>query len=304
MTKKKKKIQENAILDKPTVKVGDYIKVADYPNAPRATLKVTKLFHGFPEETYGKCSIIPGLASTVKKLYSKHDQTGWWIETNGKYLFPNFGVEVTTAPDLSEAIEDGFGKSNVAPVKLGDEVVNINVNKPKPTKVLDIAYGSIDKLKADEKIDNDKMKQLFGDAGTKMWWIVVKNGKGKTMAVPYGHDGFMKVSDAKEYLNESKSLLKDTEDETETTEKEPVDKKEPVETVNESAFSKQHYIAMANILKMSKTKDEIVNKLVEFFKKDNPLFNTQKFVAFVGVEQKPTTPQESEETDDEEPLED
>jgi len=64
---------------------------------------------------------------------------------------------------------------------------------------------------------------------------------------------------------------------------EPEAKEEPKKEVNEGAFSKQHYIAIANILKDSESKEEIVKELVDYFKKDNPRFDNEKFIEYIGI---------------------
>lgn len=114
----------------------------------------------------------------------------------------------------------GEGNPDKPPVKVGDTVVNVNMMNPKKLKVLDIAYGSPKNLKADEKISDEDIKALFGNGGNEFWWIVV-NGKGawtfervggkegekdetKTIAVPYGEDGFMKPEDVKEDVMKNK----------------------------------------------------------------------------------------------------
>ena len=65
------------------------------------------------------------------------------------------------------------------------------------------------------------------------------------------------------------------------TKEEPT-KEEPEEKINETAFTKQHYIAIAGLLSKSETKDEIVKGLSEIFKKDNPKFDEAKFIDYVG----------------------
>ena len=48
--------------------------------------------------------------------------------------------------------------------------------------------------------------------------------------------------------------------------------------LNEMAFTKMHYIAIANIIKASKNKEEITQKLADLFKKDNDRFDVDKFI--------------------------
>lgn len=43
-------------------------------------------------------------------------------------------------------------------------------------------------------------------------------------------------------------------------------------------LTKKHFETIALILKQSKNKDEIINALVQYFKKENPLFNEVKFL--------------------------
>jgi len=201
----KKKINEDTSAP---FKIVDNVKVLNSP-----ILKVTDTFNGFPEEKYGG---IEGLDDTIKKNYTKHDLTGWWIETNNKYIYPAFGME-KAAYSISEdekmtEVYYGYDNPNKAPVKVGDDVINVNVMKPKTLKVLQVGYGSPSKLKADFKATDEQVKSLFGDGGLKMWWIVIKARNAwsyekvgsadekegtTTIAVPYGEDGFIKVSDAK-----------------------------------------------------------------------------------------------------------
>lgn len=89
--------------------------------------------------------------------------------------------------------------------------------------------------------------------------------------------------EAKE-ITEARSLLKtaDTTEEKPKTDDEKQTIEKPVEKVNEGSFTKQHYVAIADILKSAKDKNEIINQLADFFKKDNPLFSKEKFVAYLG----------------------
>jgi hypothetical protein len=50
------------------------------------------------------------------------------------------------------------------------------------------------------------------------------------------------------------------------------------EILNEVSFTKKHYIAIANILKKSKNKNEIVESIAELFASDNPNFNKDLFI--------------------------
>lgn len=43
-------------------------------------------------------------------------------------------------------------------------------------------------------------------------------------------------------------------------------------------FTRQHYIAIANILKNANDKDEIVEALADLFASDNPRFQRDKFI--------------------------
>jgi hypothetical protein len=440
MSKKKKlkKINEDVALEiKPNFKAGDYVKLPPYPNmGPDKPEKVTEVFDepGLPKDWRG----IKGMGvSTVMKVYPKEViDKAWWFVVDHSWVFPFFPDVIKKVPpppkkDLYDRLEegmdkldihkedknmselyDGYGNPSKAPVKVGDEVVDINIKNPQKVKVLAVVYGSPEKLKADKVPSAEDVQSLFGSGGRKLWWIVVDGAtswgrkiKG-SIAVPYGHDGFVKVEDAKDYykkveeedteesvitrldpmaskllpvktmisnftpqqkelyntmspkqkeifhtliastlsgamkkqaepVTEARSLLKDEptkEEDTGRTVLVPKCKEcgkelrvtgniascqnpecslkgkeitvnpekgktvavvsAPQKKLDEAAFTKQHYIAIANILKTAKTKDEIVNQLVTFFKKDNPLFDQAKFVAYVGQEQKPTAPQE------------
>jgi len=81
----------------------------------------------------------------------------------------------------------------------------------------------------------------------------------------------------------AEKLSKDEPVSDEEPEEKEEPKEEPKEKVNESAFSKQHYIAIANILKDFETKEEIAKELVDYFKKDNPRFDSEKFIDYIGI---------------------
>ncbi len=54
------------------------------------------------------------------------------------------------------------------------------------------------------------------------------------------------------------------------------------EWVLSEAFTKQHYIAIAKILKDARDVDEVVNRLVDFFANDNPNFAAHAFLSACG----------------------
>lgn len=49
------------------------------------------------------------------------------------------------------------------------------------------------------------------------------------------------------------------------------------EKMKKPKFSKRHYCAIAEIVRNSKTKNQIVENLVFLFSKDNPRFSQKKF---------------------------
>jgi len=63
---------------------------------------------------------------------------------------------------------------------------------------------------------------------------------------------------------------------------------ENYEAIDEAAFSRMHYVQIANILKNSKTKDEVAEHLVAIFNSDNPRFDEGRFRTAAGM--KPKSP--------------
>ena len=59
--------------------------------------------------------------------------------------------------------------------------------------------------------------------------------------------------------------------------------------INEEAFTKRHFIQIANVLKNAKTVDDVTEELVRIFTADNPRFDRDRFMRAVGKteEQKP-----------------
>ncbi|MFA5396968.1 MAG: hypothetical protein WC346_13245 [Methanogenium sp.] len=56
------------------------------------------------------------------------------------------------------------------------------------------------------------------------------------------------------------------------------------ENINESSFTRQHFTKIADIVKTIKNTDDkqgVVDKLVEMFKKDNSLFDEDKFRSYI-----------------------
>lgn len=53
--------------------------------------------------------------------------------------------------------------------------------------------------------------------------------------------------------------------------------------LNESTFTRRHYIAIANIIKNSLDKNEIAMLMADMFKQDNPAFDRMKFLTACGV---------------------
>lgn len=63
--------------------------------------------------------------------------------------------------------------------------------------------------------------------------------------------------------------------------------KEEIEKIDESAsFSRRHYQTIADILRTSKTKDDIATQLANMFEEDNPLFLRDKFFKAAGIQAK------------------
>lgn len=56
--------------------------------------------------------------------------------------------------------------------------------------------------------------------------------------------------------------------------------------IKESSFSRQHYNLIANVIKSSRTKEEIVSRLADIFGEDNPNFIRDKFLQVAGVKDK------------------
>ena len=88
----------------------------------------------------------------------------------------------------------------------------------------------------------------------------------------------------------------------------------PDEDMEEAAFSRQHYQAIADILAEYAGEDKfipgIVADLVEFFKQDNPRFDEKRFMDAAGVKTEEVEDdedvedvEEAKEDDDEEPVE-
>lgn len=59
--------------------------------------------------------------------------------------------------------------------------------------------------------------------------------------------------------------------------------KEQKDNIDESVFSIQHYIAIANIIKNAKTKFEIASESSDLFEEDNPKFMRDKFLQAAGI---------------------
>jgi hypothetical protein len=53
--------------------------------------------------------------------------------------------------------------------------------------------------------------------------------------------------------------------------------------MDESAFSRQHYNEIANIIRSAGTKQEIVSELADLFEADNPNFIRDKFLQAAGI---------------------
>jgi len=52
--------------------------------------------------------------------------------------------------------------------------------------------------------------------------------------------------------------------------------------INEAAFSKQHYNAVAKILKESRNVRDVVYKLADMFESDNPKFDKENYIKACG----------------------
>ena len=56
------------------------------------------------------------------------------------------------------------------------------------------------------------------------------------------------------------------------------------ENINEASFTRQHFTKIADIVKTIKNTDDkqgVVDKLVDMFKKDNSLFDEDKFRSYI-----------------------
>ncbi len=60
-----------------------------------------------------------------------------------------------------------------------------------------------------------------------------------------------------------------------------------VGTMDEAAFSRQHYTAIANIIKNARSKEEIASELADLFDSDNPNFLRDKFLSVAGIHENP-----------------
>lgn len=98
-------------------------------------------------------------------------------------------------------------------------------------------------------------------------------------------------SEKKEYaFAKSRADLKGKTDSI-TGKKEPVAEEDEEGQMDEASFSRQHYQAIADILKgavkgeagETEVISEIANKLVELFRQDNPRFDATKFLSAAGV---------------------